>query len=138
MDELFEIDGDGALTLLGGWAPTCGLHHFPLAPVCPYSGADDVETVRLPRTATLWAWTAVTAPPAGYDGPVPYGFGVVELVNGAGPTETSAILRIVTRLTEADPARLTFGQPMIAVADTLADGVTTWTFAPADLAGDPA
>ena len=106
--------------------------------MCPFSGAADVTPVRLPRTARLWAWTAVTAPPAGYDGPVPYGFGVVELVDRAGPTETSAILRIVTRLTEADPTRLTFGQPMTAVADTVADGLTTWAFAPADPADDPA
>jgi uncharacterized OB-fold protein len=59
---------------------------------------------------------------------VPYGFGVVELVEG---------LRVVTRLTEADPDRLRFGQPMRLVADPLHvddDGATvlTWAFAPVD------
>jgi hypothetical protein len=65
----------------------------------------------------------VTAAPAGYEGPVPYGFGVVEL-NDSG-------LRVVTRLTEPDPARLTFGQPMVLVADQVSDDVATWAFTPA-------
>jgi uncharacterized OB-fold protein len=80
-----------------------------------------VARVALSSDATLWAWTAVTAAPPGYQGAVPYGFGIVEL--------TEERLRIVTRLTEADPARLTFGQPMTLVADELPDGVTTWAFA---------
>ena len=72
-------------------------------------------------TRPLWAWTAVTAAPPGYDGPVPYGFGIVEL--------TKERLRIVTRLREADPAQLTFGQPMQLVADALPNGMVTWAFA---------
>jgi uncharacterized OB-fold protein len=88
--------------------------------MCPYRGADDVERVLLSRDATLWAWTAVTAAPPGYEGPVPYGFGIVEL--------TRERLRIVTRLTEPDPSRLAFGQPMTLVADELPDGVVTWAF----------
>jgi uncharacterized OB-fold protein len=118
---LFEIDGDGSLTLIGGWSPVSGQYHFPLLDTCPYSGARDIERVALSRTATLWAWTAVTAAPPGYDGPVPYGFGVVEL--------TGERLRIVTRLKEADPARLSFGQEVTLVADELPDGAVTWAFA---------
>jgi uncharacterized OB-fold protein len=45
----------------------------------------------------------VTAAPPGYRGDVPYGFGIVELPEG---------LRVVTRLSEADSARLREGQPM--------------------------
>jgi uncharacterized OB-fold protein len=89
-----------------------------LGPVCPYTGADDVEPAELPTTGRLWAWTAVTAAPPGYEGPVPYGFGVVEL-DGIG-------LRLVTRLTEPDPAALHEGQAMQFVED---DGVS-WAFAP--------
>jgi uncharacterized protein len=120
--DLFELDGEGGLTLLGGYSPTSGQHHFPLAPVCPYSGADDVEPARLPTTGTLWAWTAVTAAPAGYEGPVPYGFGVVEL-------DCAPPLRVVTRLAAADPSALTSGQAMALVADRW-DEVVTWAFAP--------
>jgi uncharacterized OB-fold protein len=120
---LFVLADDGSITLVGGFSPTSGHHHFPLGPVCPYTGADDVEEVRLPQTGTLWAWTAVTHPPPGYDGPVPYGFGVVEL-DDVG-------LRVVTRLTESDPSRLTAGEPMALEADDRGDGVVTWAFAPA-------
>jgi len=119
---LFTLDGDGSITLIGGFSPISGHHHFPLGPVCPYTGADDVEQVLLPRDGHLWAWTAVTHPPPGYDGPIPYGFGVVEL-DGIG-------LRVVTRLTESDPSRLHQGQRMTLVTDDLGDHVATWAFAP--------
>jgi uncharacterized OB-fold protein len=120
-DGLFELADDGTLTLIGGYSPTSGHFHFPLLDTCPYSGATDVERVLLSRDATLWAWTAVTAAPPGYTGPVPYGFGVVELV--------AEKLRIITRLRESDPGALTFGQPVTLVADELPDGVVTWAFA---------
>jgi uncharacterized protein len=118
---LFELDAGGAITLVGGYSPTSGLFHFPLLDTCPYSGATDVERVLLSRDATLWAWTAVTAPPPGYEGPVPFGFGVVELV--------AERLRVITRLQRSDPSLLTFGQPMSLVADELPGGVVTWAFA---------
>jgi len=120
-DGLFELHDDGSITLIGGFSPASGLYHFPLLDTCPYSGATDVERVPLSRAATLWAWTAVTAAPPGYAGRVPYGFGVVELVEER--------LRIITRLREADPQQLAFGQPMTLVADELPDGVVTWAFA---------
>ena len=119
MNVLLESDDNGDVRLVGGYSPTSGHHHFPLAPVCPYTGADDVERVLLPTTGTLWAWTAVTTPPPGYDGPVPYGFGVVEL-DGVG-------LRVVGRLTEPDANALRDGQPMRVVAETIGD-VTVWAF----------
>jgi scaffold protein (connect acetoacetyl-CoA thiolase and HMG-CoA synthase) len=120
-DGLFEVDDDGAVALIGGYSPTCGQFHFPLLDTCPYSGATDVERVVLSRDATLWAWTAVPAAPPGYGGPVPYGFGVVELVREN--------LRVITRLRESDPARLSFGQPMTLVTDELPEGRLTWAFA---------
>lgn len=119
---LFELDGDGSITLVGGFSHISGHHHFPLGPVCPYTGADDVEQVLLPRDGHLWAWTAVTHPPPGYDGPIPYGFGVVELDHIG--------LRVVTRLAESDPSRLHQGQRMTLVTDDLGDHVATWAFAP--------
>jgi uncharacterized OB-fold protein len=111
------------MTLVGGYSASSGHHHFPLAAVCPYTGADDVEEVTLPTTGRLWLWTAVTSAPPGYDGPVPYGFGVVEL-DGIG-------LRVVGRLTCAEPDSLHEGQPMEVVDDRFGD-VETYAFAPID------
>jgi uncharacterized OB-fold protein len=119
-DGLFERADDGSIALIGGYSPTSGQFHFPLLDTCPYSGATDVQRVTLSRDATLWAWTAVTAAPPGYTGPVPYGFGVVELGNEQ--------LRIITRLRESDPGRLEYGQPLTLVAEKLPDGVVTWAF----------
>ena len=120
-DGLFETSADGSITLIGGYSPTSGQYHFPLLDTCPYSGASDIERVTLSSDATLGAWTAVTAAPPGYTGPVPFGFGVVELVHER--------LRLVTRLRESDPSRLTFGQGVRLVADALPDGLVTWAFA---------
>jgi len=121
VEGLFHVDDDGTISLVGGFSTSSGKYHFPLLDTCPYSGATDVERVLLSRDATLWAWTAVTAAPPGYEGPVPFGFGVVEL--------TREQLRVITRLRESDPAALSYGQPMRLVADELPGGVVTWAFA---------
>ncbi len=116
---------DGEPRLVAGYSPTSKRFHFPRAEVCPFSGAADVEPRTLSSTGALWAWTAVTAPPPGYSGPVPYGFGVVELPEG---------IRVVTRITESNPGALRAGQPMVLVLDTVAtdDGERSiYAFAPA-------
>lgn len=112
--------------LLGARCTACERHHFPASPRCPYCGSDAVAAAQLSGRGTLWAWTAITAPPPGYRGTVPYGFGIVELPEG---------MRVVTRLTEADPAQLTFGLPMHLVADELhtdddGNAVVSYAFAP--------
>jgi len=122
-DGLFELHHDGTIALVGGYSPTSGRFHFPRLDSCPYTGATDIETVTLSSEGALWAWTAVTAAPPGYTGPVPFGFGVVEL--------TREKLRIITRLTEPDPVNLEYGEAMRLVAQTLPgeDGdVVTWAF----------
>jgi uncharacterized OB-fold protein len=81
--------------------------------------------VPLSATGTLWGWTAVTAAPPGYVGEVPFGFGVVELPEG---------VRIITRVTESDPAALRHGQQMRLVVDALNDDVLTYAFAPDEAA----
>ena len=105
--------------LLGSRCADCSGHHFPRHTTCPYCSSDRVVEVELSPSGQLWAWTAVTAAPPGYTGPVPFGFGVVELPEG---------VRVITRLTESDPARLEFGQAMRLVVVDLADGVVTYAF----------
>ncbi|HVC68711.1 MAG TPA: OB-fold domain-containing protein [Acidimicrobiales bacterium] len=96
--------------LLGGRCTVCGHPHFPRHDICPYCSSGATEAALLSSAGHLWAWTAVTHPPPGYQGPVPYGFGVVELPEG---------LRVITRLTEADPDTLRAGQPMHMVLEPL-------------------
>jgi uncharacterized OB-fold protein len=114
--------------LLGGRCSNCGQHNFPRHEICPYCASDATEGAQLSAVGRLWAWTAVTHPPPGYQGEIPYGFGVVELPEG---------IRIVTRLTESDPARLSAGQPMHLVRAPLhlndeGESVVTYAFAPDD------
>jgi uncharacterized protein len=118
---------DGATpTLLGSRCAACGAHHFPRHDTCPYCSTEDPAPTELSGSGTLWAWTAVTAAPPGYEGEVPYGLGVVELPEG---------IRVITRLTESDPASLEFGQAMelrIVPLHADADGndVVTFAFSP--------
>ena len=119
-------DGDPP-ALLGTRCRACGSVHFPRADACTYCATPDPEPIALSRRGTLWAWTAVTAPPPGYRGEVPFGVGVVELPEG---------VRVITRLTESDPAALVEGQAMelrIVPLHRSEDGkdVVTYAFAPA-------
>jgi uncharacterized OB-fold protein len=118
---VLRVDDDG-VTLLGGWSATSGLRHFPRSPVCPFTGADDVEPLDLPRAGTVWLHTTVNVPPPGYTGPVPYGLGIVEL-------EGTPLLRVVTRLAGDDLRR---GTPVELAAEEVPgpDGepAVTWVF----------
>ncbi|HXN61362.1 MAG TPA: OB-fold domain-containing protein [Acidimicrobiales bacterium] len=112
--------------LLGSHCLHCGSTLFPRTDTCAYCATEGPEAVELSRAGTLWAWTAVTAPPPGYTGDVPYGVGVVELPEG---------VRVIGRLTESDPAALSAGQPMelrVVLLHQDADGndVVTYAFAP--------
>jgi uncharacterized OB-fold protein len=127
------VDGEPPL-LVTGRCRDCGRLHFPCQRTCPYCSSDLVDEARLGGRGRLWAYTAVTAPPPGYEGEVPYGFGVVELDEG---------LRVIGRLTEADPAALRTGQAMsLAVVPLHADDrgrtVVTYAFAPAHAGAEPA
>ena len=107
--------------LLGGACGACGRRHFLRSTTCPWCGcADQVTEVTLSSEGTLWGWTAVNAAPPGYEGPVPYGFGVVEL-----PADG---IQVVTRLVEADPSALDVGMAMRFRIVPLTPGTVTWAF----------
>ncbi|GIW42513.1 MAG: hypothetical protein KatS3mg076_3090 [Candidatus Binatia bacterium] len=108
-DGLFR-EQPGGPVLLGGRCPSCRRLHFPSLPVCPYCSSDGCTEEAMGRRGRLYLHTAVVHRPPGYKGPVPYGFGVVELPEG---------IRVVTRLTEADPAKLEPGQPVELVLEPL-------------------
>ncbi len=122
---LFTTGPEGP-RLRAGRCGACHAVHFPADATCPYCATDGCDAVAVGPRGRLWLFTAVTSRPPGYRGPVPYGFGVVELPEG---------LRVVTRLTEADPARLRPGMGMtleVAPLFTDDDGtpVLSWAFAP--------
>jgi uncharacterized OB-fold protein len=122
---LIRDDGDEP-RLIGAMCAQCSHRSFPFTDTCPWCGAEATHEVTLSSHGTLWAWTAVTAAPPGYEGAVPFGFGVVQLDDG---------LRVVTRLTERDPERLEFGQSMRLVYDTVdqdehGNDVVAWAFDP--------
>ncbi len=128
-DGLF-VDVDPPL-LVTGRCRSCGHLHFPHRRTCPYCSSERVDESRVPGRGRLWAHTAVTAAPPGYTGDVPYGFGVVELDEG---------LRVIGRLTEAEPSLLRRGQPMTLVVVPLHtddDGRTVVTYAFAPSSAEP-
>ncbi|MGH9081420.1 MAG: Zn-ribbon domain-containing OB-fold protein, partial [Acidimicrobiales bacterium] len=110
--------------LIGAACRACRRQHFPSTSTCPYCGSREVGPGALPTTGRLWAWTTVTAAPPGWAGPVPFGFGVVEL---------GEFLRVVTRITEADATALRTGQEMRLVLDEVGErdgqAVVSWAFA---------
>jgi uncharacterized protein len=119
---LFDDDG-----LVGGECGACRRRHFPLGTSCTWCGVAGPGEVRLSHDGRLWSWTAVVTAPPGYEGPVPFGFGVVEL-----PADG---LRVVSLLTEADPGALQLGQPVRFTVVLLTDTTTTWAYGPDRPAG---
>ena len=124
---LFDTSG-GETRLRAAACDACGRLHFPSGDACPYCGGDACRERLVGRAGTLFLHTAIASRPPGYRGELPFGFGVVELPEG---------LRVVTRLTEADPARLRAGQPMRLVVTPLHvddDGtqVVSYAYAPED------
>jgi uncharacterized OB-fold protein len=111
--------------LVGGACGGCERRHFPLAPWCPWCGVEGPAEVTLSNEGRLWSWTSVLAAPPGYDGPVPYVLGVVEL-----PADG---LRVVTRLSGVDADRLDGlheGLSLRYQVVPLGDGLGTWAYGP--------
>ena len=122
---LFTTDRDGPRLVAARCEP-CGRLHFPATETCPYCGEACCRDVPIGPTGRLFLFTVVRSQPPGYRGPLPFGFGVVELPEG---------LRVVTRLTEARLDALREGLPMRLVVEPLFDDdegtpVLSYAFAP--------
>jgi uncharacterized OB-fold protein len=114
---MFDAEG-----LIGGACGACELRHFPSAGHCPWCGSASVSSTRLSTDGRLWSWTTVHTAPPGYEGPVPFGFGVVEL-----PADG---LHVITLLTETDPDRLSAGDAMSFTTVPVSDDTESWAFEP--------
>jgi uncharacterized OB-fold protein len=125
---LFVDAADGP-RLLAGRCAACDRLHFPASHVCPYCGADAAGTAQVGGTGLLYLWTVVNSRPPGYGGPLPFGFGVVELPDAG--------LRVVTRLASTRLDELRERLPMRLILDTLFTDdegrpVVTWAYRPED------
>jgi uncharacterized protein len=106
---LFVATDDGP-RLLASWCPGCKHLHFPSASSCTYCGGTDCSVQAVGPLGSLFLFTEIRTAPPGYRGPVPYGFGVVELAEG---------LRVVTQLTGTNATTLRPGIAMRLVITTL-------------------
>ena len=69
-------------TLIGFRCRECGVSVFGPATFCQSCTSFDLEPVDLGRSGTLFSYTIVRIPPAGWPGEVPYILGQVELPSG--------------------------------------------------------
>jgi len=119
--------------LIGSRCTSCAIVTFPQQRSCPRCGSTEMVEHLLARRGRLWAWTTQHYPPPSppYTGPTgadfaPFAVGYVELGDE---------VRVETRLTEADPDRLTAGMEMELVVvpfrtDDDGNEVVTFAFQP--------
>jgi len=127
VDGLFRETPDGP-RLVAGRCERCARLHFPATPHCPLCGDGPAHETLVGPGGRLALYTAIASRPPGYRGPMPYGFGVVAL--------DGVDLRVITRLTEPELARLRPGLPVRLVIEPLFDdedgrAVLSYAFAPA-------
>lgn len=125
-------------SLMGSRCASCGEVYFPAARGCTRCGSTALEACDLGGQGRLWSWTVQGfCPKPPYDSGetehdfTPYGVGYVELASG---------LKVESRLTVADPARLRIGMPMALTLQAYRRAgagapVFTFAFEPADAAG---
>lgn len=123
-DGLFTASDPREARLIGARCGGCGRINFPAQTICPYCSADGCESVALSTRGELQLCTTVVNRPPGYEGPLPFGFGVVELPEG---------IRLITRVTH--PERVRPGQPVRLTLEPLftdVEGreVVTYAFEP--------
>ena len=68
--------------LVGFRCRECGIHVFGPAIFCQGCTSDQLEPVDLSQHGTLYSYTIVRVPSAGWPGPVPYTLGQVQLPEG--------------------------------------------------------
>jgi uncharacterized OB-fold protein len=119
--------------LIGGRCDDCGATTFPTQSRCPRCGHAAMSALPLPRQGTLVSWTTQGFPPVlPYAGDPtgasfePFGVGLVQLGD---------VVRVESRLTESDPAKLEFGMDVELTivpfyVDDEGDEIMTFAFAP--------
>ena len=129
-DESGESGGLGVL--LGQRCRQCQVYVFGPAVFCQACSSGDLESVQLSRQGTLYSFTVVRVPPAGWPGQVPYTLGEVELLEGP---------HVLAEIIDSEPDRLKLGMSMelalerVSVAESnkgLAKVLAVYKWRPAD------
>lgn len=119
--------------LVGSGCEECGATTFPAQTRCPRCSSAKMSEELLPRRGTLVAWTTQGFPPKpGFAGDPtgenfqPFGVGLVQLDD---------VVRVESRLTENNPAKLDFGMEVELeivplYTDEQGDEIMTFAFAP--------
>ena len=124
---------DDTPQLIGSTCGSCGATTFPVQSRCPRCGHNEMAEVKLPREGVLEAWTTQEFPPV-----VPYaGDATGESFEpfGVGLVRLGDVVRVESRLTERDPAKLRFGMDVELrivpfYVDDEGDEIMTFAFAP--------
>lgn len=89
--------------LIGSRCKACGEVFSPKRLICAHCYEQDMEEIFLSGKGDLYTYTVVRAPVLGYQGPIPFIVGEIELPEG---------LRIRSILTGCEPERLKIGMAM--------------------------
>jgi hypothetical protein len=83
MSKVLKLTGDGSEgVLLGVMCQNCGEYILGMPSFCPKCMSSDLKAVELGKHGILRTFTVIWAPPPGWQGPVPYILGAVELPEG--------------------------------------------------------
>jgi uncharacterized protein len=118
--------------LLGSRCKFCGAVTFPVQSRCPRCSAQGMMELPLPQRGSLVSWTTQGfVPSIDYKGSPPEAFEPF----GVGLVQIDDVVRVETRLTESDPAKLDFGMEvelrMVPLyIDDDGNEIITFAFAP--------
>jgi len=95
--------------LLGSKCTDCGEVTFPQQPSCPKCGTLTTQPIALSRRGRLHTYTIIHHQTPGYQGPVPYTIGLVELPEG---------LFVLAPVTVTDPQAIRVGMDLEFTLET--------------------
>jgi len=100
-----RLDDESGSTgrLMGQRCRRCQVCVFGPAVFCQACSSEDLESVQLGRQGTLYSFTVVRVPPAGWPGKVPYTLGEVELPEGP---------HVLAEIIDSEPDRLKLGMTL--------------------------
>lgn len=96
--------------LLGLRCGECGVTVFGPGTFCQSCTSDNLEAIEFGQRGTLYSYTVVRVPPAGWPGPVPYILGQVELSDGP---------QVLAEVVDCKEEDLDIGMPVLLALRTV-------------------